>query len=113
MYVGLGQAGVPYPWREYSSKTEAAQVKYNEWAKEHGFCPVNPDGILGAGTCGALREVWRVEGESVFRSSLLENCQSYVEPSRCGGTKSSWLVPSAIVTIVAAGFVLWSRKAKR
>ena len=53
---GLGQADDPkYPWRDFSSNTQALQEDLNLFLFNDGACEIDVDGKLGSKTCGALR----------------------------------------------------------
>lgn len=81
----LGAATSSYPWREYSADTVALQKAMNEALKANGYCPITPDGKLGPGTCGAVKEMLEISGQT--DQSPPSTCQSFTAPTKgpCGG----------------------------
>lgn len=81
----LGFTAEPYPWKEYSDDTLALQKATNEALKANGYCPIGTDGKLGAATCGAVKKMLEITGQT--NQSPPATCQSFTAPTKgpCGG----------------------------
>ena len=90
----LGAVTASYPWRSYSADTVALQKAMNEALKAHGYCPVDPDGKLGPATCGAVKAMLDLTGQT--DQSPPSTCQSFTAPTKgpCGGGSSPPVSPA-------------------
>lgn len=120
----LGQAN-DYPWMAYSAATKELQELLNEALEAHDYCPIKADGKLGAGTCGAIRRILEVTGQTDQLPPA--TCQSFTEPTRppCPGEAPSasrmgmlssdtlWLVGGSLVAATAIGVAIYLKKRRR
>ncbi len=81
----LGAVTANYPWKQYSADTVALQKAMNEALKANGYCQIEPDGKLGAATCGAIKKMLEISGQT--DQSPPSTCQSFTAPTKgpCGG----------------------------
>ncbi len=108
---GVGQ-DPHYPWREYSADTKALQVDTNRALEKEGFMRIDEDGVLGADTCGAAREVL---------GDAPGTCQSFNEPREAlkssragmGVGGGNWLIWGGAAGAVAIGLALIFKAAKK
>lgn len=74
---GSAPSSSSYPWGKYSDATKALQQQLNTKLVALGYKPIDVDGKLGKGTCGAAREVWP-EMEP-------NTCQGWTKPTKASG----------------------------
>lgn len=104
----LGAVTVNYPWKVYSADTLALQKATNEALKAHGYCPIDADGKLGAGTCGAVKAMLDLTGQT--DQSPPVTCQSFTAPTKgpCGGAVAPPVTPTQSTKVTpltkASGF---------
>lgn len=125
---GLGSLGatVSYPWMSYSRDTEELQKAVNEALEAQGYCPIKADGKLGAGTCGAIRTMLSITGQT--DQSPPSTCLSFTNPSRppCpDGTvprgsgpgllsgDMGWIVGGGLFAAAAIGAAIYVKKKRR
>jgi hypothetical protein len=118
--LGLGQT---YPWHQYSDDTKELQELVNEALEEHGYCPIEEDGKLGGDTCGAIKLMLEITGQT--DQSPPAACQSFVTPKSgpCPGdlvgprrgaiSDTTWLLGGGIVAAVAIGAAIFMKKKRR
>lgn len=91
---GLGDDSSEYPWRAFSEKTKALQKATNLLLAQAALCPVEEDGKLGPGTCGARK--YLNDNKDRFFTGVAQiaypsTCQSFSTPasvtSGCGNAK--------------------------
>lgn len=131
----LGADTSSYPWKSYSADTKALQDLTNQALKAHGYCPVNADGKLGPATCGAVKVMLEITGQT--DQSPPSTCQGFTAPSKqpCltaspapppasaspavttssmislgGKSDTLWLVAGAVVAVGAIGAALYFTK---
>lgn len=63
-----------YPWNVRSGRTAELQRQINARLVREGYCAINPDGILGAKTCGGAR---------IVGIAAPGTCRNYEDPDRC------------------------------
>jgi hypothetical protein len=126
----LGAVAANYPWMQYSKDTETLQELTNEALKVHGYCPIKVDGKLGASTCGAVKTMLELTGQSAW-SSPPATCQGFTAPQKepCTGASSpsqtgpssslttltmsgrdsgsTWLIVGGLVAVSAIGAALY------
>lgn len=82
----------PYPWGVYDPGTVVLQKELNKKLKADGLCPLNEDGKVGAGTCGAAKKY----------GVNIPSCagKPATAPTVCGGTPKTEPVspPVAMIT---------------
>lgn len=126
----LGAVTANYPWKQYSADTVALQKAMNEALKANGYCQINPDGSLGPATCGAIKKMLEISGQT--DQSPPATYQSFTAPTKgpCGGgatpppspatppkltplTMSSggsgtvWIIAGGVVAVGAIGAALF------
>ncbi len=125
----LGAVASNYPWKEYSADTKTLQELTNQALKAHGYCPINVDGKLGGATCGAVKTMLEITGQT--DQSPPATCQSFTAPTKgpcpgaappppvgpgpattkltmTGGDKgTTWLIVGGVVAVGAIGAALY------
>lgn len=85
-----------YPWKVKATETETLQKSLNQKLAKDGFCLLNPDGVLGAGTCGAAQHY----------GAEPPTCQAFTAPKKCPAGGAPALTeqpsPSPVATAGAA-----------
>lgn len=83
----------PYPWGVYDPGTVVLQKELNKQLKADGLCPLNEDGKVGAGTCGAAKKY----------GVNIPSCagKPATAPTVCGATPAP--SPSSPTPVVSAG----------
>jgi hypothetical protein len=87
--VGAGKPWVPpttapavgLPWGVYSAATVQVQHDVNDELDAHGYLLINPNGILDAPTCGAMKlssDAWGMD----FMTTFGGNCQGFTAPTK-------------------------------
>lgn len=71
-----------YPWMAYSPRTKSLQGELAVWLKANGYESKNPDGILGAGTCGFLKFAQTKK----FGWAPPDTCKSFGPDPKCTDT---------------------------
>lgn len=125
--AGLG-ADPNYPWMEYSADTKALQDQLNVALKSNGYAPITADGTLGAGTCGAIREMCGLVDPPCTAPGT---CQSFTAPTKLGGSApiatpatsnagmfgtgggTNWMLWGGAVAAIAVGGALIFKASKK
>lgn len=81
-----------FPLGVYSDETKALQQSLNQKLGKDGYCLLNPDGKLGASTCGAAKHY----------GSAPPTCQSFTSPKKCGGAATA-PTPEALPPVATSG----------
>ena len=90
----------PYPWGVPAPETKVLQGELNKKLKADGLCPLNEDGKLGPGTCGAAKKY----------GVPLSTCKSFTAPAPCGAPPSKEepaAPPAAAITTTPSKEVPW------
>lgn len=121
---GLG-ADPSYPWGEYSADTAALQAQVNKALVANGYQRITADGVLGAGTCGAIRELC---SDTDVADCVPGTCKGFTAPSRAPGAGprptpavvtaglgggTNWTMVGGAVALFAVGGALLYRSHKK
>lgn len=103
---GLGDDSADYPWKAFSEKTKALQQATNLLLAQAALCPIETDGKLGPGTCGARK--YLNDNKDRFFTGVAQiaypsTCQSFSTPaSVTSGCGNATKVPSSTTSASSA-----------